>query len=58
MLVLKRHWNQRIILSNGVTITLVRSDSSSARIGIDAPEDVEILREELVGTETREAGGF
>jgi carbon storage regulator len=46
MLVLKRKPGERIILDNGVVITLVRLDNGSARIGVDAP-GVAVHREEV-----------
>jgi carbon storage regulator CsrA len=50
-LVLGRKEGERIRVGEGddaVWVTLVRARHGEARIGIDAPEDVEILREELV----------
>lgn len=50
MLVLLRKVSERIVLSNGVTITVVevRAGKRAVRLGIDAPSDVKILREELL----------
>ena len=47
MLVLTRKKGQRIILSNGIVITVCQTKSGSVRLGIEAPKDVKILREEL-----------
>jgi carbon storage regulator CsrA len=49
MLVLSRRPGQQIVLpSLGVTIQLTRLEGNTARIGIDAPGDVEIFRAELL----------
>lgn len=48
MLVLSRKVNQRIVLSNGITVTVIAMKGEAVRLGIDAPKDVVILREELV----------
>ena len=46
MLVLSRKVNQRIMLSNGVVITVVGIRGDKTRIGIEAPTDVEIVRDD------------
>ncbi len=48
MLVLSRKLGQRFQVGNDVRITIVKIDRNSVRIGIDAPGDVTIRREELV----------
>ena len=47
MLVLTRKPGQRILFSNGVVITVCQTKTGSVRLGIEAPKDVKILREEL-----------
>lgn len=47
MLVLTRREDQRILVGDDIVITLVRLGSYAARIGIDAPPDVDIRREEV-----------
>ena len=47
MLVLTRTKGQRIILSNGIVITVCQTKTGSVRLGVEAPKDVKILREEL-----------
>ena len=49
MLVLSRKKGEQIIMDNGVVITLVRCGRGSARIGIEAPPEVNIVREEIAG---------
>jgi len=51
MLILSRNAGQRIIIGSGprrIVITLVSIDRNVVRIGLEAPNDVVILREELV----------
>ncbi|MBC7238481.1 MAG: carbon storage regulator [Chloroflexi bacterium] len=48
MLVLSRKLNEKIILANGITLTVLAVKGKNVRIGIDAPRDVVILREELL----------
>lgn len=47
MLVLSRKPGQSVRLANGIRITLVRIDGQAIRIGIEAPEDVAIRRQEI-----------
>jgi carbon storage regulator len=47
MLVLSRKLGQSLRLGKGVRITVVKIDANSVRIGIDAPEDVSIQRQEI-----------
>ena len=47
MLVLSRKKGQRVILSDVVTVTVLDCRNSGVRLGIEAPPDVRILREEL-----------
>lgn len=47
MLVLSRREKQRIKLGKDITITVVRLAGDKVRLGIDAPADVVVLREEL-----------
>ena len=49
MLVLSRKCGQRIVLNNGVTVELLQIRGRLARLGVTAPPQVRILREELVG---------
>jgi len=49
MLVLTRKTGQRIQIGDEISITVVRLQGDQVRIGIEAPRQVSILREELVG---------
>ncbi len=47
MLVLSRHVNESILILPNVRIRLIDINCNRARIGFEAPPDVEIWREEL-----------
>ncbi len=47
MLVLSRKLGQSFRVGNGVRITVVKIDNNAVRIGIEAPEDVSIQRQEI-----------
>jgi len=53
VLVLSRKPGERILVGNDVVITVIRVGPNSVRLGIDAPESVNIVREELAGTGCR-----
>jgi len=55
MLVLSRKVGQRIHLGDDVVITIVRTGGDAVRVGIDAPKDVKIVREELLATPPKAA---
>lgn len=47
MLVLTRKTQERIQIGSSITITIVRIKGHSVRVGIDAPDNVRIVRGEL-----------
>jgi carbon storage regulator len=47
MLVLSRKESQRIRLGDSIVITIVKISADKVRVGIDAPGDVLVLRDEL-----------
>jgi len=47
MLVLSRKPGEKVIIGDGITLTVVEVKGNRVRIGIDAPDDVRILRAEL-----------
>ena len=47
MLVLSRRQSERIKLGNSIVVTIIRVAGDTVRLGIEAPADVVILREEL-----------
>jgi len=57
MLVLSRKALQSVVIGEDVRITVVRVEGNQVRIGIEAPQDVRILRGELLeGTQEDLAG--
>ena len=50
MLVLTRRPGQRIVIDDNIVVSVVSLKNGQVRLGIDAPPDVHILREELQGT--------
>lgn len=48
MLVLSRKLNEKIMIGEEIEITVVGIENGSVQLGINAPEDVEILRQELL----------
>ena len=47
MLVLSRKQNERIRVGDSVVVTVVRVSGDKVRIGIEAPPNVRVLRDEL-----------
>lgn len=52
MLILTRKKDDRIMIGEDIVITVVSCEDGRVKIGIDAPKDVRVFRQELV--ETRE----
>ena len=51
MLVLSRGKHEKIYIGDNITVTIADIQNGKVRIGIDAPEEMVILRAELVGNE-------
>ena len=49
MLVLSRKLGEKIYINDNICITVVDIDRGKIRLGIEAPRDVPIFRQELVG---------
>lgn len=47
MLVLSRKESQRIKVGDSIVVTVVRLSGDKVRLGIEAPRDMVVLREEL-----------
>lgn len=54
MLVLSRKLNESIVIGNNIRITVVGVRGNQIRLGIEAPEAVRILREEILDAGTIE----
>jgi carbon storage regulator len=48
MLVLSRKPLERIQIGDSIVLTVVRIDGNTVRLGIEAPTDVRVFREELL----------
>ncbi len=48
MLVLSRKIGERILIGDNITVTVVRISQGIVRIGIEAPRDMSVVREEVV----------
>ena len=57
MLVLSRKPGERIHIGDDIVITIVRIGPNNVRVGIEAPKDLNIVREELCGREPVAAAG-
>ena len=53
MLVLSRKTNERILIGDSIRIHVVSVRGNVVRLGIEAPRDVTILREELLDEDQR-----
>jgi carbon storage regulator len=47
MLVLSRKLNEKIVIDGGIVVTVVKIDRNQVRLGIEAPGDVAVFREEI-----------
>ncbi len=58
MLVLSRKLGQRFQVGGDIKITIVKIDRNSVRIGIEAPDDVTVHREEIAIADRERIAGF
>ena len=47
MLVLSRKLGEKIVIGDNIIVTVVKIDRNQIRIGIEAPSDVPVYREEI-----------
>ncbi|MDY0169976.1 MAG: carbon storage regulator [Thermoguttaceae bacterium] len=52
MLVLSRQVGERILIGDNIAVTVVRIAQGVVRIGVEAPSNVAIVREEIIGKPT------
>lgn len=50
MLVISRKVGESILISDNIKVTIVSLGSDKLTIGIDAPKDIKVIREELLET--------
>jgi carbon storage regulator len=55
MLILTRKVDQGIVIQDNILVTVLRVDGDRVMIGISAPRDVTVLRQELLNQEGRRA---
>lgn len=48
MLVLSRKLGERIVINGNIVVTVVKIDRNQIRIGIEAPHEVPVFREEIL----------
>jgi carbon storage regulator len=48
MLVLARKESEQIVIGEGIVLTVLRIEHGRVRIGIEAPPDVHVVRDELL----------
>jgi carbon storage regulator len=58
MLVLSRRQSERIKLGDSIVLTVVRISGDRVRLGIEAPRDLVILREEVESRPAVEGDAF
>jgi carbon storage regulator len=57
MLVLGRKQNERLIIDGRIVVTVVRVSGGNVRLGIQAPDDVSIQREEIAQSQVQSGRG-
>ena len=53
MLVLSRKVGEKILIGDCITVTIVRVAPGVVRLGVDAPRNMTVVREELLGAKPR-----
>ena len=47
MLVLSRKLGERIVIGDRIVVTVVKLDNGQVRLGIEAPREIAVFREEI-----------
>ncbi len=47
MLVLSRKLGEKIVIGDNIVVTVVKIDRNQIRIGIEAPQEISVYREEI-----------
>lgn len=58
MLVLSRKKNEKIMIGDGVTVVVVEIRGDKVRLGIDAPPEVPVHRQEVYEAIQRQGAGY
>ena len=56
MLILTRNQNESIVIDDDIKVTVISNRHGQVRLGIEAPDDVEIWREEIYGNREKRQG--
>lgn len=48
MLVLTRKLNETVVINDNISVTIIKIDGRQIRLGINAPREVKIQREEIL----------
>jgi carbon storage regulator len=54
MLVLSRHEGESIVIDGHIKVTVLKISGNTIRLGVEAPSDVAVWREELVAASPQE----
>lgn len=58
MLVLSRKVGEKILIGDGIVVTVVRVAQGVVRIGVEAPEELPIVREEIIRHSVKKSDAF
>jgi len=53
MLILTRRSNERIFIGDSIVLVVLSSENNRVKLGIEAPSDIQILREEIADEVTK-----
>lgn len=53
MLILERKDGQSILIGDDIVVTILKNRNGPSRVGIKAPKNIKILREELVNSNSK-----
>lgn len=53
MLVLKRKAGESVVIMPNIKITILTAEDGRVKIGIEAPDDVKIIREEIISEQMK-----
>jgi carbon storage regulator len=53
MLVLSRKVNEKIVIDGGILVTVVKIEGGQVRLGIEAPGNIKVFRQEILGKGAR-----